>query len=191
MRTCCARPSASPSWLRPLLPYEGATQALPGRKDTRATADGAAAARTPRRDPPGAMLVGSSVGGAGAGRSRRARGVPVEQGPERPASPFPTSSAPPSSTLRAGCAPPNCSSAPSPTSRMRPSRSTRSCPKTRAPTPRRDKNDKVDVVVNGTGGQVTIPSVVGQAVAAATWQLQSLGLVVKTNQVDSGGASGT
>ncbi|MGZ4664215.1 MAG: Stk1 family PASTA domain-containing Ser/Thr kinase [Frankiaceae bacterium] len=53
------------------------------------------------------------------------------------------------------------------------------------------KNDKVDVVVNGTSGQVTIPSVVGQAVATATSQLQSLGLVVKTNQVDSGGASGT
>ena len=52
------------------------------------------------------------------------------------------------------------------------------------------KNDKVDVVVNGTGGQVTIPSVVGQAVATATSQLQSLGLVVKTNQVDSGGDSG-
>ena len=53
------------------------------------------------------------------------------------------------------------------------------------------KNDKVDVVVNGTGGQVTIPQVVGQAIAAATAQLQSLGLVVKTNQVDSGGTPGT
>ena len=54
------------------------------------------------------------------------------------------------------------------------------------------KNDKVDVVLNGTQEQVTIPSgIIGAPIASATSQLQSLGLVVKTNQVDSGGDPGT
>ena len=54
------------------------------------------------------------------------------------------------------------------------------------------KNDKVDVVLNGTQEQVTIPSgIIGAPVASATSQLQSLGLVVKTNQVNSGGDPGT
>ena len=74
---------------------------------------------------------------------------------------------------------------------MRPSRSNTVLSQNPAANTSAHKNDKVDVVVNGTSGQVTIPSVVGQAVATATSQLQSLGLVVKTNQVDSGGAPGT
>ena len=54
------------------------------------------------------------------------------------------------------------------------------------------QNDSVDLVLTGPQQKVTIPpDVIGRNIQDATAELQSLGLVVRSNQTDSGGAPGT